>query len=431
MNKVENFLKQHGMYYKDINMDVECKKFIEEMKRGLEGRESSLEMIPTYLTVANDIPTETKAVVIDAGGTNFRVGLVEFTKDMQVQISDFDKKQMPGIKEELSKEAFFNTMVDYTKEVASKGTDVGFCFSYPTEISRDKDGTLLRWSKEVKAPEVVGEKIGANLVKGLKTIDGKDRKIVILNDTVATLLGGQGISSHRIFDGYMGFIFGTGTNVCYIENVSQISKIDSDGLEGTMIVNTESGAYNQLPRGVIDKAFDQTTNNPGDYQFEKMVSGRYLGPITLEVLHAAARGGLVSENCAQALLEMKEAELIDVNHFMYDPYDANNSFVKTVYIEADRSSIYQIIDALIERAAKVCAIKLSAMILKTGAGSNPCKPVAIVAEGTTFYKLKQYREKLDRYMREYLTEENHRYYEFLKGEDLNLIGTAIAALSNS
>ncbi|MEG0325876.1 MAG: hypothetical protein RR618_05040 [Cellulosilyticaceae bacterium] len=431
MNKVEKFLKQHGMYYKDINMDVECKKFIEEMKRGLEGRESSLEMIPTYLTVANDIPTETKAVVIDAGGTNFRVGLVEFTKDMQVQISDFDKKQMPGIKEELSKEAFFNTMVDYTKEVASKGTDVGFCFSYPTEISRDKDGTLLRWSKEVKAPEVVGEKIGANLVKGLKTIDGKDRKIVILNDTVATLLGGQGISSHRIFDGYMGFIFGTGTNVCYIENVSQISKIDSDGLEGTMIVNTESGAYNQLPRGIIDKAFDQTTNNPGDYQFEKMVSGRYLGPITLEVLHAAARGGLVSENCAQALLEMKEAELIDVNHFMYDPYDANNSFVKTVYIEADRSSIYQIIDALIERAAKVCAIKLSAMILKTGAGSNPCKPVAIVAEGTTFYKLKQYREKLDRYMREYLTEENHRYYEFLKGEDLNLIGTAIAALSNS
>lgn len=429
MNKVEKFLNQYGMYYRDINMDEECKKFIEEMKEGLEGRESSLEMIPTYLTVSNDIPTETKAVVIDAGGTNFRVGLVEFTKDMQVQISDFDKKQMPGIKEELSKETFFNTMVDYTKEVASKGTDVGFCFSYPTEISKDKDGTLLRWSKEVKAPEVVGEKIGANLIKGLKLIDGKDRKVVILNDTVATLLGGQGISSHREFDGYMGFIFGTGTNVCYIEEVSQISKIDNDGLEHTMIVNTESGAYNKLPRGVIDEAFDQTTNNPGDYQFEKMVSGRYLGPITLEVLHAAARDGLVSENCAQALLEMKEAELIDVNHFIYDPYDASNSFVKTIYIEEDRSSIYQIIDALIERAAKVCAIKLSAMILKTGAGSNPCKPVAIVAEGTTFYKLKQYREKLDRYMREYLTEENHRYYEFLKGEDLNLIGTAIAALS--
>lgn len=429
MNKVEKFLNQYGMYYRDINMDEECKKFIEEMKEGLAGRASSLEMIPTYLTVANDIPTETKAVVIDAGGTNFRVGLVEFTKDMQVQISDFDKKQMPGIKEELSKETFFNTMVDYTKEVASKGTDVGFCFSYPTEISKDKDGTLLRWSKEVKAPEVVGEKIGANLIKGLKLIDGKDRKVVILNDTVATLLGGQGISSHRAFDGYMGFIFGTGTNVCYIEEVSQISKIDNDGLEHTMIVNTESGAYNKLPRGVIDEAFDQTTNNPGDYQFEKMVSGRYLGPITLEVLHAAARDGLVSENCAQALLEMKEAELIDVNHFIYDPYDASNSFVKTIYIEEDRSSIYQIIDALIERAAKVCAIKLSAMILKTGAGSNPCKPVAIVAEGTTFYKLKQYREKLDRYMREYLTEENHRYYEFLKGEDLNLIGTAIAALS--
>lgn len=431
MNKVQDFLAKYGMSYKDINMDVECKKFIDEMKAGLEGRESSLEMIPTYLTVASGIPTETKAVVIDAGGTNFRVGLVEFSKDMQAQISDFNKKQMPGIKEELSKEAFFNTMVDYTKEVASKGTDIGFCFSYATQIERDKDGTLIRWSKEVKAPEVVGEKIGANLVKGLKEVDGRARKVVILNDTVATLLGGQGISSQRVFDGYMGFIFGTGTNVCYIEEVSQISKIDGTGLGETMIINTESGAYNKLPRGVIDEAFDRTTSNPGDYQFEKMVSGRYLGSIALEVLHVAAKDGLVSESCAKALLEMKAVELIDVNHFMHDPYDAENSFVKTIGEEEDRSIIYQIIDGLIERAAKICAIKLSAMILKTGRGANPCKPVAIVAEGTTFYKLKQYREKLNKYMQEYLTEQNHRYYEFLQGEDLNLIGTAIAALSNN
>lgn len=430
MDTVQGFLARYEMWYKDIDMDVECQKFIHEMKMGLEGRESSLAMIPTYLTVAKDIQTETKAVVIDAGGTNFRVGIVEFTKEMQVKISHFDKKEMPGIKEVLSKEVFFNTMANYTKEVVNEGLDIGFCFSYPTRIDKDKDGTLLRWSKEVKAPEVVGEKIGANLVSRLKELDGKDRKIVVLNDTVATLLGGQGISSQREFDGYMGFIFGTGTNVCYIEDMHQIGKVNDVKREGTMIINTESGAYNKLPRGRIDAAFDQTTNNPGDYQFEKMVSGRYLGPIALEVLHEVARENLVSTNCAKALLEMKEAELIDVNHFMYDPFDLNNSFAKTVVTEEDRTIIYEVIDALIERAAKICAIKLSAIILKTGVGTNPCKPVAIVAEGTTFYKLKQYKEKLDRYMRQYLTEENHRYYEFLKGENLNLIGTAIAALSN-
>ncbi|MGL6174937.1 MAG: hexokinase family protein [Cellulosilyticaceae bacterium] len=430
MEQIKAFLSKYGMNHEAINMTQECGKFIEEMKRGLEGNDSSLEMIPTYLTVSDEIKTQTKAVVIDAGGTNFRVGTVEFDQDMQVHINDFAKYQMPGIQEELSKEAFFKTMVEYTQEVAIKATDIGFCFSYPVEINKDKDGTLLRWSKEVKAPEVVGEKIGANLVEGLKKVDGKERKVVILNDTVATLLGGKGITSHRKFDGYIGFIFGTGTNACYIEEKRNITKVAELEQNGSMIINAESGAYNKLPRGVIDEAFDQTTNNPGDYQFEKMVSGRYLGPITLRVLQAGVNEGLFSEGCGKALEQMVDAQLIDLNNFMYDPYDQSNLFSKLVGIESDRTNLYLIVEAMIERAAKLCAIKLSGMILKTGKGTNPCCPVAIVAEGTTFYKLKGYKEKLDRYMREYLSQQNHTYYEFLKGDDLNLIGTATAALSN-
>ena len=430
MNKIEMFLDKYGMHYSSVDMEQEVKNFIDEMQAGLEGKDSTLEMIPTYLTVANNIPVETKAIVIDAGGTNFRVGLVEFNQDMKPVISDFSKTQMPGIAKELSKDEFFGTMADYTRQVADKGTDIGFCFSYATEINKDKDGTLIKWSKEVKAPEVVGQKIGANLVAKLQEVDGKERKIVILNDTVATLLGGKGITSHRQFDGYMGFIFGTGTNVCYIEDNKNITKVDGIDREGTMIINTESGAYGKFPRGKMDESFDATTNNPGEYQFEKMVSGRYLGPIVLEVLQGAAREGLLSEGCSKMLLEMTDAALIDVNNFMYDPYDKENVFVQLVETEQDRTTIYTIIEALIERAAKLCAIKLSAMILKTNKGTNPCKPVAIVGEGTTFYKLKGYKEKVDSYMREYLTKEQGRQYEFIKGEDLNLIGTAIAALSN-
>lgn len=430
MEAIREFLSKYEMNYETIDISKECEKFIIEMKRGLEGDDSSLEMIPTYLTVADEIKTQTKAVVIDAGGTNFRVGTVEFDQNMKVHINDFAKYQMPGIQEELSKKEFFQIMVDYTKEVASKAEDIGFCFSYPVEIHKDKDGTLLRWSKEVKAPEVVGEKIGANLVEGLKKIDSKERRVVILNDTVATLLGGKGLTSHRKFDGYIGFIFGTGTNACYIEENKNITKVAELEEEGNMIINTESGAYNKLPRGIIDKTYDQTTNNPGDYQFEKMVSGRYLGDITLKVLQAAVDEGFFSESCGKMLKAMKDTQLIDLNNYMYDPYDETNVFSKLVEVESDRTNLYLIIDAMIERAAKLCAVKLSGMILKTGKGTNPCRPVAIVAEGTTFYKLKGYKEKLEKYMREYLTKQNQVYYEFLKGEDLNLIGTATAALSN-
>ncbi|MGL4346160.1 MAG: hexokinase family protein [Cellulosilyticaceae bacterium] len=427
---VQKFLSQKGMYFGDFDFQVECQKYIEEMTKGLQGEESSLEMIPTYIGVGEEIQTNKPTVVIDAGGTNFRVGLVNFDTCKNPEISDFSKTQMPGIAKELSKEEFFGTLVDYTKDVAAKGNDIGFCFSYPTEITKQKDGVLTKWTKEVKAPEVVGELIGANLVEGLKKNDNRDRKVVILNDTVATLLGGKGITANRAFDGYIGFIFGTGTNLCYIEQNAHITKVADLDPSKNMIINTESGAYNKLPQGEIDRAFDATTNNPGDYVLEKMSSGRYLGPVVLGVLQAAAKDGLFSAECSKQLQLATDMALIDVNNFAYDSYDASNILVQMCQTEEDRIVMYELVDAMIERAAKICAIKLAATILKTESGKNPCKPIGVVCEGTTFFKLKNYKTKLEYYMKHELTDKHGRYFEIIKGEDLNLIGTAIAALSN-
>lgn len=425
--QAKDFLIKYGMHYSTLDLKKECRTFIEEMNKGLQDDTSSLAMIPTYLSVSDNVTTQMPAMVIDAGGTNFRVGSVTFNEALEPTISDFSKTQMPGIKEELSKEVFFNTLVDYTKEVAVKSEHIGFCFSYPASIGPDKDATLLRWSKEVKAPEVVGEKIGKNLVEGLQAVDGKQRSCVILNDTVATLLGGKGITAHRTFDSYIGFIFGTGTNMCYIEDTNKIKKLN-DGKEDTMIVNMESGAYNKLVRGVMDEQLDQTTSNPGDYQFEKMVSGRYLGELTFLVLKKAAEEGLFSELCKEALSNLSRCELVDVSLFMANPHDKDNQLVKCIACDTDRTMFYYLIDAMIERAAKACAMQLSSVILKTNKGLYPDRPVAIVAEGTTFFKLKGYKEKLDYYMKAYLNKEEKRYYEFVSGEDLNLIGTALAAL---
>ena len=61
-------------------------------------------------------------------------------------------------------------------------------FHILTEILPDKDGRLLQFCKEVQAPEVVGELIGKKL---LETLGMEEKQIVILNDTVATLLAGK------------------------------------------------------------------------------------------------------------------------------------------------------------------------------------------------------------------------------------------------
>jgi len=237
-DKVRWFLKDNGMYHEDIDMDAHCDIFIQEMQRGLAGKKSSLAMIPTYIEVSKDIPTGKRVIVLDAGGTNFRAATVYFGKPLRLPTQDgaagelgkpvienFVQKPMPGLNKEVTKEEFFGTIVAYMAGVVDVSSSIGFCFSYPTEILPSKDGRLIRFCKEVKAKQVEGELIGENLVAAIEAAGYKAKKrVVILNDTVATLLAGISAFKKRTFDSYVGFILGTGSNCCYIESNLNITK---------------------------------------------------------------------------------------------------------------------------------------------------------------------------------------------------------------
>ena len=68
--------------------------------------------------------------------------------------------------------------------------------------------------------------------------------------------------------------------------------------------------------------------------------------------------------------------------------------------------------------------------MKGQKGENPCAPVCIVAEGTTFYELKSLKSKVEFYLKSYLENKKQRYYELVNIENATLIGAAIAGLTN-
>jgi hexokinase len=315
--------------------------------------------------------------------------------------------------------------------VINTSGSVGFCFSYPTEILPNKDGRLIRFCKEVKAKEVEGELIGANLVSAIEAAGYKgDVRIVILNDTVATLLAGISAFPNRNFDSYIGFILGTGSNCCYIESNHNITKKLELESGREQIINVESGSFAKAPRGKIDLKFDESTLDPGRYTFEKMFSGGYLGSLCLSTLKEAG-GGLFSKKVAEELVEFNNLETQDVDSFMRFPQGDNPlAVICEKGNENDCFLVWFILDALIERAAKHTAILLSSVILKTDKGKNPCMPVCITAEGTTFYELKSLKAKVDYYLKSFLEEQHNRFYEIISVENATLIGAAIAGLTN-
>jgi len=430
--RVEQYLKEQGLFYEAIDLDRFVKDFHHEMEKGLKADASSLAMIATYIEGNPEIPRGRKVIVLDAGGTNLRAALVSFDQSGEPVIENFRKRRMPGYDREVSKEEFYGIMVDHFAEFADQADSIGFCFSYPAEIQPDKDAIPTLFTKEIKASEVLGESIRDNLHAMLKSKGLKaDHKVVVLNDTVATLLTGMSSRPGREYDGYVGYILGTGLNGCYLEKNKRIPKVDIKD-DKSQVINTECGCFAHFPRGKADKDFDATTVCPGNYYLEKVSSGGYFGPLCSVVLQEAVEKDLFSDKAAAALKKLPVLKTLYPDNFLHNPQEEKNPLVEALKegSEEDREILYWLIDGLLERAAKVIAGSLAALVLRNEGGHSPLHPVCLTVDGTTFYAYKNFRSRVESYLDAILVDKHQRYYEIIRVEDAPLLGAAIAALTN-
>ena len=420
-----DFLKRHGLRAEDVDSDKVLDFFSSEMKRGLEGKESSLAMIATYTEAGNDIPDGESVIVMDAGGTNFRTCLVTFN-DGVAEISDFQKVGMPGAKKEVTKKEFFSILADNIERFMGKSKKIGFCFSYAAEITPDHDGIPLMFSKEIKAPEVIGKRIGKELLAELSSrgYDTEGMTVSVVNDTVATLLAAKAAYKGDAST-YIGFILGTGTNTAYVERNSNIKKLTLS--EGSQIINVESGCL-KLELSEIDAEFMKTTKDSNAYHLEKKISGAYLGPFTLFVLKKAAKEGVFSSQSAENLSEMNDLETKDVGGFLREAGDFLNPLSFFSANKEDAKNAYVIMRSIVERSGKLTALNLTAAVIASGEGEDPRRPVVINADGTTFYKTCFLEDYVKEYLDQILWKKEGKVCQIVSIDNSPTIGAAIAGL---
>ncbi len=421
---INDFLSNHGLLASKIDADALIGEFLSEMEEGLASRKSSLAMIPTYISAEKKIPSNEPVIVIDAGGTNLRVACISFDENNRVCIDDYSRYPMPGSKEEVSAAEFFGQLAEYLRPVLEKSNRIGFCFSYPAEINPEMDGRLLKWTKEMKAPEVIGRLIGQGLIDALGAA-GAGKKIVLLNDTVATLLAGKA-SGKTSYGSYVGFILGTGTNIAFLEKNQNILKVNHIESSGSQAINVESGAFAKAPRGDIDLVLDQESEDPGGNRFEKMISGRYLPQIALKALHKGVDEGLFNASSVPWIRNLKQ-----LNHEQMESLIKNgtvDTMAAVRLFEHDRDCMQSIMKAVIERAAKFAAVNITAAVVKA-VGENCSSPVCINIDGTTYYKASGLRERTEQYLEQMLGARNIEY-ALVHAERAPLIGAAIAGLVN-
>jgi hexokinase len=295
------------------------------------------------------------------------------------------------------------------------------------EILPDRDGRLLRFTKEIRAPEVEGTMVGAGLREALARagVRGK-RTAVLLNDTTATLLAGRSaVEDPRQYDGYVGYILGTGTNAAYVE--TSIPKAPG---APPQIVVLESGGFAIRGRGDLDEAFDRTTNDPGRYTCEKMHSGAYLGGLALVVLKAAAREGLFSAVAARGLDALPALAAKDLSAFLHRPFDAAGRLAGAAGADgSDLERAYLVLDALVARAALLAAGVLAAVVLKSGRGALSSRPTCLAVDGSTWSGVPGLAARATAILERRLADERGRYVRIVTPERAPLMGAAVAALA--
>ncbi len=433
MMQMETFLSRYNLRLGLEDLKRETDGFIADMHRGLQGSGSSMAMLPTYIQWAELPKDNRKTVVVDAGGTNLRVATVEFSPNGP-KIGSFEKYPMLGTQGTIDAQALFDGLAQYIAPVAKDSSQIGICFSYPSDVQPNRDARIMYFNKEVDVTGAEGMLLGENLQKSLAKLGVTGEKsVVVINDTVATLLGARACNPPGVeYGGYIGLILGTGLNTCYMESNKNIAKIPSL-LEtpGHTIINIESGGYNGLPQNDIDKAFMARTAFPHKQQLEKMASGAYQSGLLLDYLKAAANEGCFSPSCSEKLLALQTLSAIDVGLFCTAPY-GDSLLASTCNGQPDASAIYLLMDAFFDRVGMIAATNLCGILRQLGAAAqDPSRPVCISAEGTTFYKAPLLRSKLDYYMSAYAWRELGIYYRFTQVEDSTLLGTAVAALQGN
>ncbi len=411
------FLQRHGMSPETIDPGREAVKMAEEMQRGLDGADSSLPMIPTFLSDAGKIPQDHPVVVIDAGGTNFRCGLVRFTSE-GCRVEQMRKWKMPGIDAPASWEDFIRFTADAIQPLLTETDKIGFCFSYSADITPEMDGRVQRIDKEVVITGCEGQLVGASVLAELSRRGITGKKIVILNDTVAVLLGGL-VAGEEDGGCAIGQVSGTGTNTCCSLPEYRIGKLGRSG-DRRMIVNLESGMYDGMPRGDFDRELDETSHNPGIKHFEKITAGVYLGELCHRMLqHAAAEGLLSEESCRK----VKAMGWID--SAVIDGWAMGEHLEDISSCEEDAAFVQTICTAMFERSARCMCTNLAAISLLSGE-----ETVSICAEGSLVQKGRVYRPLLERLVDREIRERQHRELHFHVGYETTLAGSAAAALLN-
>eukprot|EP00796_Vickermania_ingenoplastis_P012436 gene12436-biopygen9141 len=316
MQHVKQRLAQASLANQFILSDTHMKEMLmfmlHEMVEGLEGRTSTIRMLPSFVYKSNPSTSSGVFYALDLGGTNFRVlrvalrrGRVEERVDVKVQVPHRartgDQSDLFGFMARHVR----RLMEEHAPEDLQRRISIGFTFSFPCERTAINKGLLVAFGKNFTTKNVVGHDVVELLQLALHREALQAVVVALCNDTVGTLVA-------KYFEDencQVGVIIGTGCNVSYFERSDAVTKRPDVAAHGASVwtaIDVNAGPFDfggklVLPVTGFDLEMDASVTTTRGICLEKLVSGMYLGEIARQVLLKLAQIGCLPADLATGL----------------------------------------------------------------------------------------------------------------------------------
>lgn len=376
-------------------------KMRDAVKMGLSKDEHEAASVKCFPTFVRELPNgneQGKFLSLDLGGTNFRVIFMELTPDkefmMDSKIFAIPEDIMIGHGDDL----FDHIATCLSTFVHERGINkdvlpLGFTFSFPCVQHGLAVATLARWTKGFSCEGVEGFDVVQLLQRAIERIGNINIEVcAILNDTTGCLMS----CAWKDKRCRIGLILGTGTNACYLEDMKNIHKLNSDDFpnQDHMVINTEWGAFGDngeldFIRTKWDHTVDQNSVNPGKQIFEKMISGMYMGELIRQVILEMMTDDLIFVgNDREPLLERGAFFTRFASEIESDPvgdYTRCRQALGELGLDPDQvsdedcSSLRFVCEAVIRRSSMMAAAGITALLKKMD-----FKDVVVAVDGSLF-----------------------------------------------
>uniref|UniRef100_A0ACB8EIM2 Uncharacterized protein n=1 Tax=Sphaerodactylus townsendi TaxID=933632 RepID=A0ACB8EIM2_9SAUR len=378
-----------------------------EMERGLSketNNVATVRMLPTFVCQLPDGSERGDYLALDLGGTNFRVLMVQVKSPQEGGINIISEIYIipTEVAQSTDVELFdhiVRCVMDFQTKHGMKDRTLplGFTFSFPcSQLGLDK-GILLRWTKGFSAVGCVGRDPVELLREAVKRQEHFGLNVVaIVNDTVGTMMS----CAYEDPKCEIGLIVGTGTNACYMEEMKNVSTVESG--EKRMCINMEWGAFGDdgsldYIMTAYDKKMDAASINPGQQRYEKLISGMYLGEIVRYILLDLTARKIIFQGQSPSVLKTKDlfpTKLLSDIEKCLDRGGQGVQEVCTVLEEKgfvitteDAHLVKNVCQIVSTRAAKVCGAGLAAVVDKIRENRQLEKLEVTVGVDGTLYKM--------------------------------------------